>query len=126
MTSKTPQPPTSITARQPTALEGIAAAAAILIAEARAAGLTPPCALNCHDYYSPPATALFISDSDTPDIWHALQQWADRYETQITTRPTANPENTYASAEFRHNGISYEIYSIIHPSHQDTPHDEAA
>lgn len=99
-------------------VDQIARDAADLIDEARDAGLTPPCAINCHDY-TPPAASLFVSRLDTADIWDALQQWAARYDTEVTTRPTAVPENTYASAEFDRDGVTYEVYTIIRPDPQD-------
>jgi hypothetical protein len=117
------QPPA--TERPPMTLEQIAAAAAGLITEARDAGLTPPCALNAHDY-GPPAAALYVAEHDTPDIWQALGQWAARYETQVTTRPSVTPGVVYAYAEFRHGRITYEVYSIIYPAAGDDAQPEAA
>jgi hypothetical protein len=118
MTSQPPTPPPGITARPPATLAEIAAATAGLIAEARAAGLAPPCALNANDY-GPPTANLYVSEHDTPDIWQALQQWADRYGTEITTRPSTSPGAVYASASFRRDGISYEVYCIIYPARRD-------
>jgi hypothetical protein len=64
-------------------------------------------------------TSLFISRLDTPDIWDALQQWAARYDTEVTTRQTAIHENTYASAEFTRDGVTYEVYTVIRPDPDD-------
>lgn len=118
MTSTPPAPPDGISIRRPLTLADIAADAAALITEAREAGLTPPCALNCHDY-RPPSASLFLADQDSPDTWQALQEWASRYGTGITTRPATSPESVYASAEFSRAGINYEVYSIIRPAPQD-------
>lgn len=128
MTSPVPAPPPGIPVRQPMTLDQIAAAAASLIAAARAAGLTPPCALSCQDY-GPPAATLYINEDDAPDIWQALRRWASRYQTEIAIRPTGRPESVYASAEFRSDGIRYEVYSIIRTPDGDSqpgPRSQAA
>jgi hypothetical protein len=112
--------PAETAARPSPTLSEIATAAAELIADARAASLTPPCALSGHDYYGGPAASLFVSDIDTPDIWGALKQWADRYGAQITTRPGSTPGTRYASVKFTRDAISFEVYSII----RNAPGDE--
>jgi hypothetical protein len=101
-----------ITPRPPMSLDKIAIAAAGLIADARTAGLAPPCALNCHDY-SPPAVGLYVSEHDTTDIWRALQAWADHYNGELATRPSSSPGAVHAITEFRHDGIRYQVSSII-------------
>jgi hypothetical protein len=103
-------------------LDEIATAAARLINEARAAGLAPPFSLNCHDY-GPPAAILLIAENEPPDIWDALQQWADRYRSEIDPRPGYHSGSIHATVAFRRDGISYEITSVIHttPPGDDEP-----
>jgi hypothetical protein len=109
--------------RERMTLDEIATAAAGTIADARAAGLTAPFSLTCHDY-GPSTAVLYLYDdgSDTPGIRAALQQYADRYGTQVTTRPSTSPGSLYATAAFTRDGISYEVSAIIRPApspHQD-------
>jgi hypothetical protein len=123
----TSQPPET-SSQPPATLEQIAAATAALITDARQAGLALPCSLNCNDY-GPPAASLLVSEYDTPNIWQALRQWATHYGTEVTTRPSINPGNLYISAAFQHDGISYEVYTIINPDGdgtEATPLDQAA
>jgi hypothetical protein len=124
MPNQPPAPPAGVNAREPMTLDEIAAAASVLIAQARDTGLTPPCALSCRDY-GPPAASLFVSETDAPDIWAALQAWADRYHTEITTHLASTPGNLHASVEFRRDGIRYDVYSIIHPAPDDPDEDES-
>jgi hypothetical protein len=116
------QPPPGIHARDPMTIDQVAAAASALIASARAAGLTPPCALNITDY-GPPSASLFMYDGDSVDIWAELRQWADRYGAELATRVTHNPANSYVYTEFHNGGIRYEIYTILHPAPQDPDDD---
>jgi hypothetical protein len=120
MTSQHPEPPFGV--RPPMTVEEIATTAAVLIARARDAGLTPPCSLNCHDYGAP-AAYLFIAESDVPDVWDALLQWASHYGTEVAVRQGSVPESVYASAEFRRDGIRYEVHSVIHRPDDDEPDD---
>lgn len=104
-------------ARPHLTVEEITAAAAALIAEARTAGLLPPFGVTCHDY-GPPEAALHLGEHDSPDIWAALDQWADRYGTVVTTRPGHGPGTIYARAiyaraGFTRDGITYEVSSVI-------------
>jgi hypothetical protein len=48
------------------------AAAAAIIADARAAGLAEPYSVNARDY-GPPTASLYISERQDRDIWEALQ-----------------------------------------------------
>jgi hypothetical protein len=107
------------TAPQPATLEHIATAAAGLIADARAAGLTLPFSLNCHDYGPPGATLyLYGAEQDTPAIWAALRQWAARYGTEVTSRPGFSPGTVHAVAAFSRDGLRYEVSAVIHPEPQ--------
>jgi hypothetical protein len=118
-------------APDPLTLDQIATAAAGVIADARAARLTAPFTLSCHDY-GPPAVILYLYDdsSDTAAIWAALGAWAARYGTEVTSRPSSSPGSTYASAKFLRDGILYEVSAIIRPAPEadqdDYAQDEAA
>lgn len=81
----------------PKTIEQIATAAAALVTEARQAGLTPPRSLSCHDYGQPTAS-LYLFRHDNPDIWHALQEWATRYGTQVTSWAGIQPGSIHAAA----------------------------
>lgn len=113
--------------RERMTLDVIAIAAAGLIADARAAGLTSPFTLSCHDYGPPTATLYLYDDGhDTPGIWAALQQWADRYGTKVTSHPSTSPGSLHAIAAFTRDGIRYEVSAIIRPGPDDEPEQDQA
>jgi hypothetical protein len=96
-------------------LDQIAAAAAAIIADARAAGLAEPYSVNAHDY-GPPHVSLYISERQDRDIWQALQEWADHYGSEVSAGPGTTPGSICAAVDFRRDGIRYEITAIIHHS----------
>jgi hypothetical protein len=104
----------------PMTLEQIAAGAAALGADARAAGLTPPFTLSCHDY-GPPAVTLYLyaGQHDTPATWRALREWAERYGTEVTTHPGVSPGSVHATAVFCRDGITYDVSAVIRPTTED-------
>jgi hypothetical protein len=125
MTSQTPEapePPAGLPFRPPVRLDQIATAAAKLIADARAAGLTEPTSLNCHDY-GPPTAALYLyaPEQETTGLWWALHEWASHYGTEVAIRPGIKPDTVHACVEFRRDGIAYEVTSVI----RRTPDDDA-
>jgi hypothetical protein len=101
-------------------LDQIATAAAAIIADARAAGLAPPYAINAHDY-GPPHASLYISERRDRDIWEALQGWADHYGTEVSSGPGTTPGTVYAVVDFRQGGIRYEVTAVIHSPDDDQP-----
>jgi hypothetical protein len=94
-------------------LEQTAIAAAGLIAEARAAGLVMPYSVNVHDYGPTPHATLYIEEHQDRDIWRALAEWAGRYRTEVSARPSTTPGSIYATAEFSRDGVDYDISAII-------------
>ena len=112
---------TDNTARPPRlTLEQTATAAAGLIAEARAAGLVMPYSLNVHDYGPVPHATLYIDEHQDREIWQALAEWAGRYRTEVSARPSTTPGHLYATAEWHHQGVNYDISTIIrHPAGDD-------
>jgi hypothetical protein len=107
-------------------LDQIAAAAAGIIADARAAGLAEPYSVSARDY-GPPEASLYISERQDRDIWLALQEWADYYGTEVSAGPGTTPGSTYARVDFRQGGIRYEVTAVIHaPSSDDQPEPPAA
>lgn len=109
-----PEPPPGIHALPAIELEDLADATAALIRQARRDGLVIPSSVNLQGYGTPSAS-LYVSESDTPDIWAALQEWATRYRTGLRHRPGSDPAATHAAIEFMNSdGIRYEIHSVIH------------
>ena len=94
-------------------LDEIATAAAVIIVQARDAGLAAPYAINAHDY-GPPTASLYISERIDGDIWDALQAWADYWGTEVTSGPGTRPGAVFASVDFRRDGIRYEVTAVIH------------
>jgi len=117
-TDYTPAQPPRLT------LDQIATAAAAVIADARAAGLAPPYSLNAHDY-GPPHATFYISEHRHGDIWQALREWADHYGTEVASGPGVTPGTVYATADFRRDGIRYEVTAVIHEN-DDQPEPDAA
>jgi hypothetical protein len=109
-----PAPPPGITTREHMTLEDVARAAADVIAAARADGLTPPYGIHANDYGTPRCT-LYLSATDTDDIWGALDQWARRYGTIIDTRTGSNPGTVHAEAGFIEGGVRFEVSTVINP-----------
>jgi hypothetical protein len=125
MTSRTPTPPPGVTTRPHKTLEEIARAAADVIAAARTDGLTPPYGINAHDY-GPPRCTLYLSATDTDDIWEALDAWARRFGTIIDTRMGTTPGSVHAEAGFLADGIRYEVSTVISPDDQPPASSQAA
>ena len=116
-----PQPPV----REPMTLDEVATAAAVLVAKARDARLTAPCAMHCHSY-GPPTVSLFVSEDDAGGhIWRALQEWADRFGGEVATHPATTPGSAHAYTEFRREGIRYEVYSVIHSAPEAAEDDDS-
>jgi hypothetical protein len=108
--------------RERITLDEIATAAAAIVADTRAAGLTAPFTLTCYNFGQPAATFYLYDDGhDTPAIRAALQAWAVHFGTQVTTRPSTSPGSILAMAAFSHDGISYEVSAIIRPAPGDEP-----
>lgn len=106
-------------------LDQIATAAAGVIADARAAGLAAPYAVNAHDY-GPPHASLYISERPGRDIWDALQGWADHYGSEVASGPGVTPGTIYAAVDFRRDGIKYEVTAVIHSPDDDQPEQQDA
>ena len=108
-------------------LDEIATAAAAVIADARAAGLAPPYGVHAHDF-GPPSVSLYITEHQKDrDIWQALSEWADHYDTEVTSGPGVTPGTIYAVVQFHHDRIRYEVTAVIHPADdQDEPEQNAA
>jgi hypothetical protein len=108
-------------------LDQIAAAAAGIIADARAAGLAAPYSVSARDY-GPPEASLYISERQDRNIWDALQEWADHYGSEVSAGPATTPGTLYASVDFRRDGIRYEVTAVIHPAPDadDQPEQDAA
>ena len=117
-----PMPSLASTAPPPRiTLDQIATAAAGIIADARDAGLAPPYSVNAQDY-GPPHATLHLSEYRESDIWQALQEWADHYDSEVASGPGVTPGTIYAVVDFRQDGVHYEVTAVIHPAdHDDQP-----
>ena len=88
-----------------------------------------PFALNCYDY-GPSSATLYLYDDghNGTDVWTALQAYADRYGTQITTRPATSAGTVLATVAFDRDGVRYEVSAVMRDFYDDeqTGPDEAA